>query len=222
MRTRLVIIGTALLNVALLALSAPASAQRAAEARIADPQLAASLAHKSLTLLNQGEDSYEPEAKARFYREGLDLARQAVAADDTNADAHFALFATMGRVMLAEGVTPNPLSLLKVNRELDRALELNPKHYDALAARGGLYRQLPMLLGGSLAKAERYLLEAIANEPNAVGARIELARTYQDMGQVEKAITPLQLAAALAEKQGKLRQLNEARALLRNLDRAKP
>lgn len=190
------------------------AAQRAAEAKYVDPARAAELAQRSIVLMKQGEDAYDPAQKEQLYREGYDLAQQAVAADDSNADAHFALFATMGRVMLADGVTLNPFSLVRVNRELERALELNPQHSDALAAKGGLYRQLPRLLGGNLSKAEQYLQRSIELDPNAVGARIELALTYQEMGEAEKAVEPLKLAAAIAEQQGKTRQLYEARELL--------
>ena len=196
----------------------PASAQNEAEASTSNPRLGSDLAQRSLDLLRRGEDSYDPAAKAEFYRQGLDLARQAVAADDNNADAHFALFANLGRVMLADGATPNPLNLLRVNRELDRTLQLNPHHSDALAAKGGLCRQLPRLLGGSLSKAEQYLHEAIANDPNAVGARIELARTYRDMGKAAQGVEPLRLAMTIAEREGKTRQLYEARELLKVIE----
>jgi tetratricopeptide (TPR) repeat protein len=178
---------------------------------------ASELAQRSIKLLKQGEDSPDPAAKERLYREGLDLAQRAVAADDTNADAHFALFANLGRVMLAEGAVPNPFNLLRVNRELERTLELNPDHSDALAAQGGMYRQLPRLLGGSLTKAEHCLQRSIALDSNAVGARIELARTYQDMGEPERGVTLLRDAIVVAERAGKWRQIAEARRLLEEI-----
>ena len=84
--------------------------------------------------------------------------------------------------MLVEGVVPNPFNLIKINKQLDRTLDLDPNHADALAAKGGLYRQLPRLLGGSLSKAEKCLIQAIAYDPNAIDARIELAETYREMG----------------------------------------
>lgn len=34
-------------------------------------------------------------------------------------------------------------------RELNRTLELNPNHAEALAAKGGLYRELPWYLGAA-------------------------------------------------------------------------
>lgn len=164
--------------------------------------------------MKRGEDETSPSAKLGAYQEGMALAKRALAIDDENADAHFALFATEGRIMLLEGVTPNPVSLLKVHRELDRCLELNPNHSDALAAKGGLYRQLPWVLGGDLDKAETCLKRSIEIDPNAVGARIELARTYRDKGKAELCGPLLTKAAELAQRMNKQRQLGEARQLL--------
>lgn len=175
------------------------------------------MARRALLCLQRGEDATDPAAKRRAYDEGLALARRAVALDDDNADAHFAVFGNEGRLMLLDGVTPNPISLLKVNSELERALEINPDHSDALAAKGGLYRQLPWVLGGSLSLAEECLTKAIARDPDAVGARIELAATYRDMGEPDRGLPLLDKAMVIAERQGKQRQLAEARTLLAQL-----
>ena len=191
-----------------------------AYALAADTQREAqSLADRALLSLRRGEHATDDGAKRAAYHEGLELARQAVGLDDCNADAHFAVFGNEGRLMLLDGVTPNPISLLKVNRELERALSLNPNHADALAAKGGLYRQLPWALGGSLSLAEECLTRAIANDPDAVGARIELAATYRDMGDPDRGLPLLATAVALAERDGKRRQLAEARTLLAQLQR---
>ena len=178
---------------------------------------ARSLAQRALVCLQHGEDETDPDAKRTAYDEGLALARRAAELDDDNADAHFAIFANEGRLMLLDGITPNPISLLKVNNELERALEIDPNHSDALAAKGGLYRQLPWALGGSLSVAEECLTKAIASDPNAVSARIELAATYRDMGQPDRGLPLLDKAVIIAERQGKRRQLAEARTLLSEL-----
>lgn len=175
------------------------------------------LAERALACLQRGEDLADPAQKRAAYEEGLALARAAVQLDDGNADAHFAIFGNEGRLLLLDGATPNPVNLLKVNRELERALELNPNHADALAAKGGLYRQLPWVLGGSLRVAEDCLQRAIAIDPEAVGARIELAATYRDKGEPERSVPLLHKAVAIAEAQGKQRQAREARALLGEL-----
>ena len=175
------------------------------------------LAKEALDCLHRGEEAPTKESRLAAYREGLQFAERAVAADDRNADAHFAVFANRGRIMLAEGATVNPINLLRVNGELERALELNPDHADALAAKGGLYRQLPWLLGGSLDKAEACLNRAIALDPKAVGARIELAQIYRDRGEPARGVPLLEKAASVAEQEGKFHRLAEARTLLREL-----
>lgn len=180
---------------------------------------AQALASRALDCLRRGEDLTDPAARRAAYEEGLALARSAVELDDRNADAHFAIFGNHGRLLLLDGVTPNPISLLKVNRELERALELEPNHADALAAKGGLYRQLPWALGGSLSIAEDCLRRAIALDPQAVGARIELAATYRDKGEPERSLPLLHRAVQIAEAQGKQRQAREARALLGEIER---
>jgi len=193
-----------------------AGAQQSAYAR-GRVEAAQDLAQRALDYLHRGEDATTKEAKLAAYRDGLQWAERAVAADDNNADAHYARFANKGRIMLLEGAVANPLNLLTVNRELDRTLELNPDHADALAARGGMYRQLPWVLGGSLQKAADYLGRAVALDANACGARIELAQIYRDMGHPERSIPLLEKAAEVAERTHKQRELHEAREMLSQL-----
>lgn len=178
---------------------------------------AQTLATQALDCLRRGEDAVDERQKMAAYQQGLTLASRAVALDEENSDAHFAIFGNKGRILLLEGVGANAISLLQVNGDLERALELNPNHADALTAKGGLYRQLPWVLGGSLTVAESCLTKAIRLDPEAVSARIELAATYREMGHPERGVPLLQTAAAIAERQNKLRQLREARDLMRAL-----
>lgn len=196
-----------------LGAACPARAQQPAQAsgRI---EAAQDLARGALDCLHRGEEATTKDAKLAAYRDGLQWAERAVAADDNNADAHYARFANEGRIMQLQGAVANPLNLLTVNRELDRVLELNPNHVDALAARGGMYRQLPWVLGGSLEKAAEYLGRAVALDPDACGSRIELAETYRDMGHPERSIPLLEQAAQVAERMNKQHQLHAARELL--------
>ena len=139
-------------------------------------------------------------------------------ADETNADARFAVFANNGRLLLLNGVVANPINLVNANAELEKALELDPNHTDALAARGGLYRQLPWLLGGNLDKAEADLTRSIQLNPGAVLARIELARTYLDKGEHAQVRPLLTEAIKLANEQERPRELAEARQLLAEIE----
>ncbi len=181
-------------------------------------EAAQELAQRAIDCLHRGEDATAKDVKLAAYQDGLQWAERAVAADDGNADAHYARFANQGRIMLLEGAVLNPVNLLKINRELDRALELNPNHADALAARGGMYRQLPWVLGGSLDKAADFLSRAIDLDPDACGSRIELAQTYRDMGHPERSVPLLEKAAEVAQRLHKERQLHEARELLSQIN----
>ena len=212
MRARPIALGLALLT-GLIVVRPVARASASPESR----RDAQNLAEQALTCLHRGEDAVDKQQKLDAYQQGLDLAQRAVELDEENSDAHFAIFGNKGRILLLEGVTPNPISLLQVNRDLERALELNPNHADALTAKGGLYRQLPWVLGGSLSVAESCLTKAIELDPDAVSARIELAATYRDMGYPERGVPLLKTAATIAERQGKRRQLAEARELMREL-----
>lgn len=211
------IIGVIASVVLLVVADVPQALAQSAVAALERGEAAQTLATDAIAHMKRGEDETAPQAKRQAYEEGLALAKRALAIDENNADAHFALFATEGRIMLLEGVTPNPVSLLKVHRELDRCLEINPNHSDALAAKGGLYRQLPWVLGGDLDKAEACLKRSIEIDPNAVGARIELARTYRDKGHTDLCRPLLTKAAELAQQMNKPRQLGEARQMLAEL-----
>jgi len=188
-----------------------------AQAREVDRLAAQQLAQRAIDALIEGEDATGVEAQRAAYRKGLALAQQAVAADTQNADGHFALFATSGRLALLNNPTPNPFELMRLNRELDRVLELDPNHPDALTAKGGIYRQLPRLLGGNISTAQAYLSRAIALDPDNVAARIELARVHRDAGQPERAVPLLREAAAIAIRRGRSRKADEIGQLLREM-----
>jgi len=201
---------------ALLA-GAPAARAEDPDARGDKTARGADLTAKALSLLDAAEAEPIKDRKIEAYKKCRDVAREAVALDETNADAHFILFATEGRLQLIKGAVPNPISLYKVQGRLDHVLELDPQHPAGLAAKGGMYRQLPWALGGDLDKAEQYLKRAIERDPNSIGARIELAATYRDMGRTDRCDALLEKAISIAQQQGKPHRIAEAEALRASL-----
>lgn len=198
-----------------LALIAVAPRQIAAQALAPPSSPAQKLAAESLKCLDKGEAERDTDAKLAAYREGVELAQQAIDADDNNADAHFAMFANQGRIMLYDGVIANPATLVRATRELNRTLEIDPDHADALAAKGGMYRQLPWVLGGSKQKASEYLARSVELDyEHACGARIELAELYVDLGYPERSVPLLEKAVEVAKRDNKPEKLERAQALL--------
>ena len=119
---------------------------------------------------------------------GLQLAEDALAADDQDAKAHFALFCNLGRQMQVTGVSFSSWSTYRrLRRELDATLALVPNDPDALAAKGALLLHLPRLLGGDAAEAERLLRRALDVEPGNTAARRYLAEALEERGASDQA-----------------------------------
>lgn len=180
----------------------------------------ARLVEGSLAALERGEAAEDRERKYAAYREGRELAQAAVEAEESNPDAHYALFATNGRLMEMEGAVANVVTVFRAKRELDRALELDPNHARSVAAKGILLHRLPWLLGGRDSRAEKFLVRAIELDPRVVDARVELARLYDERGEPQRAATVLRDAVAAASAAGNEREAAEARRLLSRYESA--
>ncbi len=201
----------------LAAFSVPAGATTHSAADLVKDGPAAETTRTSLRLLEEGDASEDETVKLDRYTRGRALAEQAVRRDPKSADAHFALFANWGRYLQVDGWLKNSFQLPALQRELDRALALDPDHADGLASKGGLYLQLPGFLGGDAAKAEPLLRRSIELDELAVGARLELADYYVQKGEREKARELASAALRLAGEQGKARFERRAKKLLKDL-----
>ncbi len=101
------------------------------------------------------------EATARDQRKlhlerGESMATQAVALDDKSAQAHFAIVCNLGEILRLDGEKLTSLfALRRLMNEVDRTLELDPDHVDAMATKGTLLMRLPSLLGGNEKEGER-------------------------------------------------------------------
>lgn len=138
-----------------------------------------------------------------------------------SADANFLLFAARGRRLLETDGPPSLTNVWKytaVNKYLDRALQLNPNHPDALAARGGILLDLPSILGGNVQAARANLEEACRVNPTGPGTRLSLARALERQGDRRAAREQALLAAHYACIKRTRPVLVEAERLLAELD----
>jgi|SRR5581483_1405909 len=183
---------------------------------------AASLAASARAECEEGRRATEREVRKQHFDRGQALAERAIALDDNYADAHFAFFCNYGELLRLDGETiTSVLSLRKMMSELDRTLELNPNHTDALAAKGTLLVRLPRLLGGDAEKGEAMLRQVIVQDPNAFASRLTLAKTCEARGDREEALAFATRALQIAREQGRADKVAEAQATLAELRAAR-
>jgi hypothetical protein len=179
---------------------------------------ASSLARRSLEECNEGRDSQVRDVREQHFARGQQMAERAVALDDQNAEAHFALFCNMGEAMRIDGESISSLiGLRRLMAELDRTLELDPNHVDALAAKGTMLLRLPRVFGGDAQKGEAMLRDVIQRDPTAVASRLTLAKTCLARGEREEATSFATRALQIARAQGRADKVAEAQATLAEL-----
>ena len=184
------------------------------------------LAQESATGLSaeaQKECDLGRAAKARavrlaHFRHSQALAERAVTSDEQLADAHFALFCSLGEQMRIDGESfSSVFGFRRMMAALNRTLELNPEHLDALSSKGTFLVRLPAFLGGDAAKGERMLRQVIQRDPKAVSARVTLAKVYAAQGDRQQAIALASEALQLAQSERRADLLPEAQATVAEL-----
>lgn len=140
-------------------------------------------AAKASLVLCEQVDGLPAADKPAALTHALQLAESAVAADDQDAKAHFALFCNLGKQMQVTGLSLSSWSnFRRLERELDATLALTPNDPDALAAKGAMLLHLPRLLGGDATEGERLLRQALDLEPDNSAARRYLAEALEKRG----------------------------------------
>ncbi|MCS6286552.1 MAG: tetratricopeptide repeat protein [Nitrospira sp.] len=140
------------------------------------------------TYFDLADDLLTDEKRRRTaYEAGAKAAEQAVQLDDSNADAHFFHAANLGSAERLRGIANAAMVVKEIKRCAMRAIELNPRHAQALQLMGGLLMELPWVLGGDEKKAQEYLERAIAADGNFTNARILVAKIYKKQGKVDDA-----------------------------------
>ncbi len=146
------------------------------------------LVQVSSTYFDVADDLLTDETKRReAYEAGAKAAEQAFRLDDTNADAHFLHAVNLGSAARLKGVTNGAMVVKEMKQCAQRAIDLNPKHAQALQLMGALLIELPWFLGGDEKKAQRYLERSIEADGNYTKARILVAKLYNKQGRVEEA-----------------------------------
>jgi len=176
------------------------------------------LAKRALQECEQGRAATDRQARLSHFQQGQTVAEQAVASDERNADAHFALFCNLGEQLRLDGESVTSVfGFRRMMSELDRTLELDPAHIDAISAKGTLLVKLPGLLGGDLEKGEQLLQQVVRQAPKSVNARLALAKLRCERGHHHEAMMLASDALSIAQKHKRGAFISEARAVLEQL-----
>lgn len=157
-------------------------------------------------LTNQAMDECQAGRRAKDSKIRLDhfersraLAEKAVELDNRSADAHFALFCSIGERMRANGeVLFSVFEYGRMMDALDQTLELNPNHTDALSSKGTILIEVPRLFGGNPEKGEVMLRKVIKDAPDSINARMVVARSCAERGEHQEAFDLAKKALELA------------------------
>lgn len=207
MRTGPTLIIAGLIGCSLILLGDIASAGDAAKA----------LSRQALQHCEEGRAATARDARLAYFEQGQALGEQAVAVDEQSADAHFALFCNLGELLRLDGESlTSVFGFRRMMSELDRALEIDPTHIDALSAKGTLLVKLPGLLGGDSEKGEQLLHHVIKRAPKAVNARLALAKIRCERGNHQEAVALASDALAIARQDGRTTFVQEATTVLRH------
>jgi tetratricopeptide (TPR) repeat protein len=124
---------------------------------------------------------------------GIAAAERAVRLAPGSSEAHRLLGDLLGQLIphvFAGGIRYGARS----TKELDRALELDPRNVDAHIARATSYFFTPSAFGGDSKKALDELHRAIELDPNSDTARLWLAQVYAGLKQKDRAFSELDAA----------------------------
>jgi tetratricopeptide (TPR) repeat protein len=166
-------------------------------------------------------------------RRALRFAERAVEGDPSNAMAQVSLAISHGQLAVIAPASEKLELSKKVKEHSERALQLDPSNHIAMLVLGMWNREVASLswvlklamrivYGGvpeaSLEESRRLLTQAATHDPQSIMMHLELAKTLIELKERQTAVTHLQRAIALPQRDiGDPARLVEARKLLREL-----
>lgn len=182
------------------------SALKHYEAALAvDPNNYDALNKAAYDAVDLGEFNPSKDERNALYKKAEQYARKAVAVNPNGAEGHFELSRALGRYALTLGTRDKIKFAKDVRQQALEAIKLDPKHAGALHVLGmwnaeimrlsGFSRMIAKnFLGGAVFgeanwdNAQKYLEQAVQEDPNRITHHRDLAGVYADRGLKAKAI----------------------------------
>ena len=145
----------------------------------ADEPVSGSRAAREALTLCASADSAPPADRLSILSLAQQRAEEAVRENSRDPVAHFAVFCSLGKRVEIRRGTHGFLAVLgdleRIRREIDYTLALAPNYPAALAAKGQMLTELPVLFGGDPQEGQRLLRRAATLDPNDSQIRSLLA-----------------------------------------------
>ncbi len=152
----------------------------------------------------QVPDEVDSPRRDSLYSLAERYARRAIAAELLAPDGHYALAAAIGRASLTKGNRERVRRAREIWVEARKALELDPRHHQALHTLGRWHAEIMRLSGlqrwaarnlygadfmkrASWDSAVTIMERAVAAAPDAIYHRLDLGEIYLDLDRIEEA-----------------------------------
>lgn len=142
---------------------------------------------KSHLCFERGAALEKNTEKKKWYEKGEKLAKLAIEKNPVNPEAHFWFAVNKGAVGKINGVLNSLFMVDDLKKEAGKVIELDPGHAGGHMILGEVYKSLPGLFGGDKKKAIEEFETAIKKDSLFTAVYVSLAKTYRDIGEVEKA-----------------------------------
>lgn len=127
------------------------------------------------------------EEKLAAYQRGREIGERAVELAPRSEEAHVWFALNTGRWGQTKGVLRSLFLLPTIREELDTIFALNPRSLRGHALAGNLLLEVPSLLGGDRARAEKHFRKGLEADPRFTVLRVDLARALIAGGRYDDA-----------------------------------
>lgn len=163
-----------------------------------DPKNEAALWRLSRSYRWRGDLARSSDEKLAAYRESQRWAEKAIEADPESVGGHLMLGIAYGRIGETQGVMKSLSLISPIKSEMNRVLSRDPQNDTAHHVLGVLYRKVPGLMGGSTKKSIELLETAVHLNPASTSHLLELAQSYIEKGNEDRARDSLKTLLAIS------------------------
>ena len=142
---------------------------------------------KSHFCFERGFTLKDNRKKKEFYQRGEKFAKFGIEKNPNNPEAHFWLATNKGVIGKINGVLNSLFMVDDLKKEANTIIALDPGHAGAHMLLGEIFKSVPGLFGGDKQKAIEEFNTSIKKDSLYTAVYVSLAKTYKDIGDIEKA-----------------------------------